>query len=67
MEEWATYAGIQKADGFQLVGEELDGVVDVSAMTAYDIPANSPALYIPNEMILSSSKAMQEFGRLDEA
>eukprot|EP00571_Detonula_confervacea_P002991 CAMPEP_0172313586 /NCGR_PEP_ID=MMETSP1058-20130122/20535_1 /TAXON_ID=83371 /ORGANISM="Detonula confervacea, Strain CCMP 353" /LENGTH=444 /DNA_ID=CAMNT_0013027263 /DNA_START=86 /DNA_END=1420 /DNA_ORIENTATION=+ len=66
-EEWASYGGIQKAEGFQLVGEDLDGFLDVSAMTTQDIPAGSPALYIPNEMILSSSKAMEEFGRLEEA
>ena len=29
--EWASYGGIQTADGFQLVGEELDGHLDVSA------------------------------------
>ncbi|KAL9190781.1 hypothetical protein ACHAXT_000487 [Thalassiosira profunda] len=66
-EEWASYGGIQRAEGFQLVGEELDGFLDVSAMTAQDLPAGSPVLYIPNEMILSSTKAMEEFGRLEEA
>ena len=67
MEEWASYGGIQRADGFQLVGEELDGHLDVSAMTSVDMPAGSTVLYVPNEMILSSSKAMEEFGRLEEA
>jgi len=66
-EEWASYGGIQKVDGFQLVSEELDGFLDMSAMTTQDIPAGSPVVYIPNEMILSSNKAMEEFGRLEEA
>ena len=66
-EEWASYNGIQRADGFTLVGDELDGFLDVSAYTTQDIPAGNPALYIPNQMILSSTKAMEEFGRLTEA
>eukprot|EP00584_Thalassiosira_punctigera_P020648 CAMPEP_0172563396 /NCGR_PEP_ID=MMETSP1067-20121228/100548_1 /TAXON_ID=265564 ORGANISM="Thalassiosira punctigera, Strain Tpunct2005C2" /NCGR_SAMPLE_ID=MMETSP1067 /ASSEMBLY_ACC=CAM_ASM_000444 /LENGTH=466 /DNA_ID=CAMNT_0013353835 /DNA_START=14 /DNA_END=1414 /DNA_ORIENTATION=- len=66
-EEWASYGGIQKADGFQLVSEELDGFLDVSAMTTQDIPAGSPVVYVPNEMILSSNKAMEQFGRIQEA
>jgi len=67
-EEWASYNGIQRADGFQLVGEELfAGYLDVSAITTQDVPAGSTVLYIPNEVILSSSKAMEEFGRLAEA
>jgi hypothetical protein len=65
--EWASYGGIQTADGFQLVGEELDGHLDVSVMTTQDIPAGSPVIYVPSDMILSSSKAMEEFGRLTEA
>ena len=66
-EEWALYNGIQRADGFQLVGEDLDGFLDVSAYTIQDMPAGSDVLYIPNEMILSSTKAMEEFGRIPEA
>ncbi|KAL7426272.1 hypothetical protein ACHAXH_000545 [Discostella pseudostelligera] len=67
-EEWASYNGIQRADGFQLVGEELFvGYLDVSAITTQDVPAGSTVLYIPNELILSSIKVMEEFGRLAEA
>lgn len=66
-EEWASYGGIQRAEGFQLVGEELDGHLDVSVMTTEDMPAGSPVVNIPNEMILSSTKAMEEFGRQTEA
>mmetsp|Transcript_4581 Transcript_4581/g.10053 ORF Transcript_4581/g.10053 Transcript_4581/m.10053 type:complete len:468 (+) Transcript_4581:154-1557(+) len=66
-EEWASYGGIQKADGFQLISEELDGFLDVSAMTTQDIPAGSPVVYVPAEMILSSNNVMEEFGRIQEA
>ncbi|KAL7528909.1 hypothetical protein ACHAWF_002766, partial [Thalassiosira exigua] len=66
-EEWASYGGVQRADGFQLVGQDLDGFLDVSAMTTQDMPAGSPVVYVPSDTILSSSKAMEEFGRLDEA
>ncbi len=67
-EEWAIYGGIQRVDGFQLVGEELfAGYLDVCAVTTQDVPAGSTVLYVPNELILSSSKAMEEFGSLVEA
>jgi hypothetical protein len=66
-QEWASYGGIQTADGFQLVGEELDGYLDVSAMTTQAISADSTVVYVPNDMILSSSSAMNEFGQLKEA
>jgi len=63
-EEWASYGGIQRADGFQLVAAEVDnsGFMDISAMTTQDIPASSPVVYVPSEMILSANSAMQEFG-----
>ena len=66
LEQWASSYGIQTSDGFQLTAHELDqnGFLDVSAMTTQDIPAQTPVLYIPNEVILSSSKAEQEFGHL---
>jgi hypothetical protein len=67
-EEWAIYSGIQRADGFQLVGEELFvGYLDVFAVTTQDVPSGSTVLYVPNELILSSNKAMEEFGSLVEA
>jgi hypothetical protein len=50
-----------------LVPETIDGHLDVSVMTSLDIPAQSPILYVPNEMILSSNKAVEEFGRLQKA
>lgn len=63
-DEWATNCGVQRAEGFQLTSE--DGV-DVCAMTAQDLPAESPVLFVPNEMILTGSKAQQELGRFETA
>eukprot|EP00980_Cylindrotheca_fusiformis_P029180 scaffold22742_cov139-Cylindrotheca_fusiformis.AAC.13 len=67
MEEWASACGVQRADGLQLVAETIDGFLDVSASTTQDLPANSPVVFVPNEMILSSNKAVEEFGRIPEA
>lgn len=68
MQDWAYACGVQTAEGFQLVGENGDdGSLDVSVASTLDIPANSPILFVPNEMILSSNQAMQEFGRLEDA
>lgn len=71
MEEWADACGVQRSEGFQLT-ESGDGTtngqgLDVSAMTAQDIPANSPVLFVPGQMILSSNNAVEEFGRLEDA
>lgn len=59
MEEWAAYYGVQKSDGFQLTSE--DGR-DYSVMTNTDIPAGSPVVYVPSQMLLSSWQAAQEMG-----
>lgn len=69
MEEWVYQCGVQGAGGLRLVGEMVDGTnhEDFSLMTTEDIPANSPVLYVPNEMILSSNKAMEQFGELEDA
>mmetsp|Transcript_20552 Transcript_20552/g.37458 ORF Transcript_20552/g.37458 Transcript_20552/m.37458 type:complete len:465 (-) Transcript_20552:144-1538(-) len=62
-EEWASYGGIQKADGFQLISNQVDNAdyLDISAMTTQDIPASTPVVYVPSECILSANAAMQEF------
>ncbi|KAG7361718.1 SET methyltransferase domain containing protein [Nitzschia inconspicua] len=62
MEGWSLNCGVQKADGLELVANYQDGLEDFCAMTQQDLPAGSPVLFVPNEMILSSSKATQEFG-----
>eukprot|EP00531_Pseudo-nitzschia_arenysensis_P007227 CAMPEP_0116114766 /NCGR_PEP_ID=MMETSP0329-20121206/150_1 /TAXON_ID=697910 /ORGANISM="Pseudo-nitzschia arenysensis, Strain B593" /LENGTH=448 /DNA_ID=CAMNT_0003608157 /DNA_START=38 /DNA_END=1380 /DNA_ORIENTATION=+ len=72
MEAWAYQCGVQGADGLQLMsdydaGDGNQQHFDVSLTTSNDIPANSPVLFVPNEMILSSNKAVEEFGRLEDA
>jgi hypothetical protein len=76
MEQWAYQCGVQGTDGLQLVADSDMGPntvgmhqqhSDVSLMTSYDIAANSPVLFVPSEMILSSNKAVEEFGRLEDA
>lgn len=62
MESWSVNCGVQKADGFQLVSNYVDGQEDYCAITQQQLPAGSPVLFVPNEMIFSSSKAAQEFG-----
>jgi len=63
-DEWAASCGVQRTGGFQLTSE--DGV-DISAMTTEDLPAESPVLFVPNQMILSSQRAIEEIGRVEEA
>lgn len=55
--EWATNCGVQNAAGFQLNSE--DGQ-DWYAMTTADLPANSPVLAVPGNMILSTLSAKAE-------
>jgi len=68
MEQWAYNFGVQKAGGLQFTAENPfetnDGSrLDISLMTSEDMPASTPILYVPNELILSSNKAIVEFGR----
>ena len=60
MQEWATNAGVQTSDGFELTS--FDGK-DYYAMTQQNVPAGSPVMYVPEGMIFASSKASQEFGQ----
>ena len=62
-ETWAYNYGIQRDPGFQLTYNE-DGS-DIFAITSTDMPAGSCALYVPEELILSSSKAMAELQTSD--
>lgn len=59
MEEWATNCGVQKAEGFQLISG--DGGQDFSVTTARDLPAGSPVLFVPSQIMILSSN-MQEYG-----
>jgi len=67
MEEWSYAYGIGRADGIQLVGEDVDGFLDVHVETAQQLPAGTSVMYIPSDVILSSNRAIAEFGRLEEA
>lgn len=68
-DEWATQCGVQRVEGFQLIqtNEQDDDDDDVSVVTTQEIPANCPVLFVPNEMILSSNRVVQELGRLHDA
>eukprot|EP00581_Thalassiosira_minuscula_P016483 CAMPEP_0183718420 /NCGR_PEP_ID=MMETSP0737-20130205/11680_1 /TAXON_ID=385413 /ORGANISM="Thalassiosira miniscula, Strain CCMP1093" /LENGTH=488 /DNA_ID=CAMNT_0025947975 /DNA_START=55 /DNA_END=1521 /DNA_ORIENTATION=- len=70
LEEWAYNYGIQRCPSYQLaydattthtvIDNNGDMVYDVYASTSADLPAGSPVLCVPNELILSSSAAMDE-------
>ena len=57
MDEYMTNCGVQRAEGFQLTSE--DGL-DYSVMTTENLPAESPVLSVPANMILSSSEVREE-------
>jgi len=59
MQEWATACGVQQAEGFQLTSGDEYGL-DIFAMTTQDLPPNTPVLYVPEQLILSSNKAVEE-------
>ena len=59
MADWAAGYGVQQAEGLQLTS--YDGK-DYFPMTQSDIPAGTPVMYIPSDLVFSSSKSVQEFG-----
>ena len=68
MDEWATACGVQRCDGFQLVPtNQEDEPLDVGVMTAVDLPAESPVIFVPNEMMLSANRAKDEIGTIPDA
>ena len=58
--DWAANCGIQTAPGFELMSEDYG--VDVFAATSQDLPAESPVVCVPSEVILSGGKARTELG-----
>lgn len=58
-EECSRNCGVGMCDGFALT--TTDGGMDYSVMTNQNIPAGSPILYVPSEMVLTSVAAEQEF------
>jgi len=73
MEQWSYQCGVQGVEGLQLVSDSeattnaIQQGSDFFLSTAYEIPANSPVLFVPSEMILSSNKIVEEYGRLEDA
>ena len=63
MQQWAYQCGIQTSDGLDLLGSETDTTrstgIDYSIITNTDLPAGSPLMYAPAEVVLSSTKAGQ--------
>mmetsp|Transcript_39179 Transcript_39179/g.44122 ORF Transcript_39179/g.44122 Transcript_39179/m.44122 type:complete len:430 (-) Transcript_39179:25-1314(-) len=60
MDDWAVGCGAQKSEGFELTS--YDGQ-DYYAATNQDIPAGSPVLFVPNQMMITSSAVAQEYGQ----
>ena len=64
MDNWSYACGVQRANGVQL---ESTNVEEVCLFATQDIAANSPVLFVPNQMILSGVQFAQqpEFGRVE--
>mmetsp|Transcript_18717 Transcript_18717/g.40152 ORF Transcript_18717/g.40152 Transcript_18717/m.40152 type:complete len:424 (-) Transcript_18717:130-1401(-) len=60
MADWAASYGVQQAEGVQL--NSYDGK-DYFPATQTDIPAGSPVMYVPSDLVISSSKSAMEFGQ----
>ena len=54
-DEWTTACGVQRCAGFQLTSEDEYGQ-NIGAMTTEDLPAGSPVLFVPGNMILAASR-----------
>jgi hypothetical protein len=59
MQEWAQNYGVQTAPGFELTSQ--DGL-DWFAFTNQYIPAGSPVVYVPSQLVLTSDEIREEFG-----
>lgn len=61
--EWAANYGIQLSPTFELSSSgDIYDAMDVCAITNQDIPAESPIVCVPSELILTGNKARLEFG-----
>lgn len=60
MADWAAGYGVQQAEGVQLTS--YDGK-DYFPSATSDIPAGSPVMYVPGDLVFSSSKSVSEFGQ----
>ena len=59
-DEWANGVGVQRCEGFQLTTN--DGQ-DYFAITNAALPAGTPVVFVPPEMVLSSNRCAEEFGQ----
>lgn len=59
MEQWALGYGVQKAAGVELASS--DGQ-DWQLVAQQNMPAGSPVLFVPAQLIMSSNNIAQEFG-----
>ncbi len=59
-DQWASGVGVQRCPGFQIT--TYDGS-DYFAITNEYIPAGTPVVYVPPEMVLSSNRCAEEFGQ----
>lgn len=57
---WAADYGVQTADCFELSSEVLFAGQDIFAITNQNLPANTPVVCVPKDLILSGNKARQE-------
>lgn len=66
-DEWASAGGVQRCEGFELAATSDDPALDIGIMTTQDLPAESPVIFVPNEMTLSANRAQDEIGRVTNA
>ena len=62
-DEWTTTCGVQRSDGLRLFPtnpEDQYNQDDISVMTDVDLPAGSPVLGVPANMILTSTNSQAE-------
>lgn len=63
MQDWAiNNCGVQTSDGFEILSYEGPTGEDFYAATNQDITGGGPVLFVPNQMIISSSSVQQELG-----
>jgi len=58
---WAEQNGVLRGEGVTLSPESNDNNKDVYVVAKQDLPNGSPVIYVPEDLILSSNKAMVEF------
>jgi hypothetical protein len=59
-DQWAAGVGVQRCEGYEIT--TYDGN-DYFAITNQNLPAGTPVVYVPPEMVLSSNRASEEFGQ----